>query len=123
MFSGPRWEALVERGAQVQRPLWASTGTKNPSYPDTLYVDALIGPNTVNTIPDATLEFFLDHGTVERTLDQDVDDAMSVLADVAALGVDLDDVAAQLEDEGVAAFEKSFDSLLASLEAKAEGLG
>jgi transaldolase len=121
-FSGPRWKALVERGAGPQRPLWASTGTKDPSYPDTLYVDTLIGPNTVNTIPDATLNSFLDHGTVARTLDVDVDDARSVLADIAALGIDLDDVAVQLEDEGVLAFEESFTSLLESLAAKATEL-
>ncbi len=121
-FSGPRWEALEARGAQVQRPLWASTSTKNPDYPDTLYVDSLIGPNSVNTIPDSTLGHFLDHGTVARTIDADLAEAQSVLADIAALGVDLDVVAVQLEDEGVAAFEKSFDSLLASLTAKAEGL-
>ncbi len=121
-FRGPRWDALVERGAQVQRPLWASTSTKSDDYPDTLYVDALIGPNTVNTIPDSTLANFLDHGTVARTLDDDLDGAKSILADIAALGIDLDDVAAQLEDEGVASFEKAFDSLIASLTAKAETL-
>lgn len=121
-FSGPRWEALVERGAQVQRPLWASTGTKNPEYPDTLYVDALIGANSVNTIPDNTLANFLDHGTVAATVEADVDEAMAVLAEVAALGVDLDDVARQLEEEGVASFEKAFDSLIESLTAKAETL-
>ncbi len=121
-FSGPRWKALVERGARPQRPLWASTGTKDPSYPDTLYVDTLIGPNTVNTIPDATLNSFLDHGTVARSLDIGVDDARSVLADIAALGIDLDDVAVQLENEGVLAFEKSFTSLLESLAAKATEL-
>ncbi|MBT8239623.1 MAG: transaldolase [Acidimicrobiia bacterium] len=122
IFSGPRWDALVERGARVQRPLWASTSTKNPEYPDTLYVDELIGPNTVNTIPDSTLGYFLDHGTVARTLDADMADAHNVLAQLAAVGVDLDDVAVQLEDEGVASFEKSFDDLLASLEAKAATL-
>jgi len=119
-FSGPRWEALVERGAQLQRPLWASTGTKNPEYPDTLYVDSLIGPDSVNTIPDNTLAHFLDHGTVARTVDADLDEAKSVLAEVAALGVDLDEVAVLLEDQGVASFEKAFDSLLESLTAKAE---
>lgn len=121
-FSGPRWKDLVERGARPQRPLWASTGTKDPSYPDTLYVDTLIGPNTVNTIPDATLSSFLDHGTVARTLDVSVDAARSFLADIAALGVDLDDVAVQLEGEGVLAFEKSFTSLLDSLATKAAQL-
>ena len=123
MFSGPRWEALVERGAQVQRPLWASTSTKNDAYPDTLYVDALIGPDTVNTIPDNTLANFLDHGTVARTLDADLDEARTVLADIAALGIDLDEVAQLLEDQGVASFEKAFTSLIESLEAKAKTLG
>lgn len=122
VFSGPRWDALVERGAQVQRPLWASTGTKNPEYPDTLYVDALIGPDTVNTIPDATLDNFLDHGTVARTLDVGVDEAHAIIAGVAAQGIDLAEVAQQLEDEGVASFEKAFDSLIESLTAKAETL-
>ena len=122
-FSGPRWEALVERGAKVQRPLWASTSTKNDAYPDTLYVDELIGPDTVNTIPDSTLGFFLDHGTVARTVDADVEEAMNVLAEVEALGVDLADVAVLLEDQGVASFEKAFDSLLESLDAKAKTLG
>jgi transaldolase len=121
-FSRSRWDALVERGARVQRPLWASTSTKNPDYPDTLYVDELIGPDTVNTIPDSTLEFFLDHGTVARTIDADVDGARESLAEITALGVDLDEVAVQLEDEGVAAFEKSFDSLLDSLGVKAAEL-
>lgn len=121
-FAGPRWEALVARGARPQRPLWASTSTKNPSYPDTLYVDALIGPDTVNTLPDATLEAFLDHGTVARTVDADFAAARQVLDDVTALGVDLDEVAAALEAEGVASFEKSFDDLLATLTDKADQL-
>lgn len=121
-FRGPRWDALVARGARTQRPLWASTGTKDPSYPDTLYVDTLIGPDTVNTIPDATLDAFLDHGSVARTLDVQLDEAKTVLADIAALGIDLDEVAAQLEDEGVDAFEKSFTALIESLEAKAAEL-
>jgi len=121
-FSGPRWDALVARGAQVQRPLWASTSTKNDAYPDTLYVDALIGPDTVNTIPDSTLGHFLDHGTVARTVDMGVDEAMATLAEIAALGIDLDEVAVQLEDEGVASFEKAFTSLIDSLRAKAQSL-
>lgn len=117
-FSGPRWDALAARGARMQRPLWASTSTKNPAYPDTLYIDALIGPDTVNTIPDATLEAFVDHGTVARTIDADVDGARASLDAIAEAGVDLDDVARVLEDEGVAAFEKSFVELIASLDAK-----
>ncbi len=122
VFSGPRWDALVERGAQLQRPLWASTGTKNPDYPDTLYVDQLIGPDTVNTIPDVTLAHFIDHGTVARTLDVGVEEAHEVMAAVAAQGIDMGEVAQQLEDEGVASFEKAFESLIASLTAKAETL-
>ena len=112
----------VERGAQVQRPLWASTSTKSDAYPDTLYVDSLIGPDTVNTIPDNTLANFLDHGTVARTVDADVDQAMADLAEIAALGIDLDEVAQLLEDQGVASFEKAFTSLIESLEAKAKTL-
>jgi len=122
-FSGPRWEALAERGARVQRPLWASTSTKNEAYPDTLYVDTLIGPDTVNTMPDATLDAFEDHGTVARTIDADPAAARAVLAAIEAAGVDLDDVGRRLEDEGVAAFEKSFDELLDTLGSKAEELG
>ena len=119
-FRGPRWEALAARGARVQRPRWASTSTKNPAYPDTLYIDGLIGPRTVNTIPDATIEAFEDHGSIARTLDQGVDEARADLDALAAVGVDLDDVGRVLEDEGVAAFAKSFDELIGSLQTKAE---
>jgi len=117
-FTGPRWEALVARGAKVQRPLWASTSTKNPDYSDTLYVDALIGPDTVNTLPDNTLAAFADHGTVARTVDADPAQAHQVLASLEALGVSMEDVSQVLEDEGVAAFVKSFDDLLANLAEK-----
>jgi transaldolase len=117
-FAGERWEALAGRGAKVQRPLWASTSTKNPEYPDTLYVDNLIGPHTVNTMPDATMEAFRDHGTLSRTVDQDVEEADAVWAQLADVGIDLDDVAAQLEREGVASFQKSFTELIDALEAK-----
>jgi transaldolase len=122
IFSGPRWEALVERGARVQRPLWASTSTKNPDYPDTLYVDELIGPDTVNTLPDNTLEAFEHRGTVARTVDEGVQEAHAVIKALAGLGIHMDEVTQQLEDEGVAAFEKSFDELLAALGEKATGL-
>jgi transaldolase len=122
MFSGPRWQALADQGARVQRPLWASTSTKNPAYPDTLYVDELIGPDTVNTLPDATIEAFADHGTLTRRVDADVDAADAVWQGLADVGVDMDDVAATLEREGVASFEKSFDELLAALEAKSAEL-
>lgn len=122
VFSGPRWEALAAKGARVQRPLWASTSTKNPEYPDTLYVDTLIGPDTVNTMPEATLEAFDDHGTVARTVDADFAAAQDVVDRATAVGVDLDDVSRVLEDEGVAAFSKSFDELITTLEAKAAEL-
>ncbi len=121
-FSGPRWEALSARGARVQRPLWASTSTKNPAYPDTLYVDQLIGPDTVNTLPDATLEAFLDHGQLARTVDADPAAAQAVLDRVTDVGVDLEAVAHRLEDEGVSAFVKSFDDLIESLTATADRL-
>ena len=120
-FSGPRWEALVARGARVQRPLWASTSTKNPAYPDTLYVDELIGPDTVNTLPDATIDAFADHGTPARTIDvaTAVIESTRTWARLAHVGVDMDDVAAQLEREGVTSFQASFDDLLGALAVKA----
>src|SRR5205085_1359537 len=117
-----RWEALVARGARVQRPLWASTSTKNPAYPDLLYVDNLIGPDTVNTMPDATIEAFLDHGTVARTVDQGVEEAGRVLDALGPLGVDMGDVGETLEDEGVASFSKSYDELMQALSDKANAL-
>jgi transaldolase len=117
-FSGPRWQALAARGARVQRPLWASTSTKNPAYPDTLYVDELIGPDTVNTMPDNTLVAVLDHGRIDRTIDADPARARGVLDALAGVGVDLDDVTRTLEEEGVASFSKSFHELLSTLDAK-----
>ncbi len=107
----------------MQRPLWASTSTKNPAYPDLLYVDGLIGPDTVDTMPDATIEAFLDHGTVARTVDVGVDEARADLAGLAELGIELDDVTAQLEVEGVNSFAKSFDELIERLGEKAAALG
>ncbi len=121
-FSGPRWEALAARGAHRQRPLWASTSTKNPAYPDLLYVDSLIGPDTVNTMPDATVAAFLDHGTVARTVDTDVAGAEAHLEALQRVGIDMADVAAVLEDEGVASFSKSYDELLQSLHDKANAI-
>jgi transaldolase len=121
-FSGPRWEALAARGARVQRPLWASTSTKNPAYPDTLYVDPLIGPDTVNTMPEVTLEAFEDHGTLARTVDADPDAARRVFEGLRSVGVDLEDVSHTLEDQGVASFAKSFDELITTLSSKAEEL-
>jgi transaldolase len=121
-FRGPRWDALVARGARVQRPLWASTSTKNAAYPDTLYVDTLIGPDTVNTMPEATLQAFDDHGTLARTVDADPDAARATFDAIRTVGVDLDDVSRVLEEQGVASFAKSFDELITTLSSKAEDL-
>jgi transaldolase len=123
IFSGEGWERLVEAGAHVQRPLWASTSTKNPDYPDTLYVDELIGPDTVNTMPDATIEAARDHATPERTVDSEVGAAYQLVDELRSIGVPFDDIVQrQLVDEGVAAFAKSYDSLLETLERKASEL-
>jgi transaldolase len=123
IFGGPRWEALAAEGARVQRPLWGSTSTKNPDYPDTLYVDELIGPDTVNTMPDATIEAARDHATPERTVDRDVDRARQVIEQVRGAGVDLDRIVLdELVHEGVEAFAGSYDSLLETLERKAAEL-
>jgi transaldolase len=121
-FSGGRWEALAARGARLQRPLWASTSTKNPAYPDTLYIDSLIGPDTVNTMPDDTIAAFEDHGAVARTVDRGLDECHRVMDRLAAVGVDMDDVGRVLEAEGVASFAKSFDELLGVLADKAAAL-
>lgn len=110
-----RWKALAAKGAQPQRLLWASTGTKNPDYPDTLYVDTLIGPDTVNTMPPKTMDAFRDHGTAAQTLTQEVGEAKQVLDDAQRLGLDLDGVTKTLVEEGVASFAKSFDDLLAAI--------
>jgi transaldolase len=121
-FSDKRWEALAEAGARTQRPLWASTSTKNPAYPDLKYVDGLIGPDTVDTMPDATVAAFLDHGTLARTVDADVEQAKVELEKLREAGVDMDDVVRVLEDEGVAAFAKSFDEAVDVLTTKAAEL-
>jgi transaldolase len=109
-------------GARAQRPLWASTSTKNPLYPDTLYVDQLIGPSTVNTLPDQTMEAFADHGTVTRTIDSNVEDAESAWIQLRNFGIDMTEIADQLEREGVDSFQKSFQELIAALEQKLETL-
>lgn len=121
-FSGPRWEALAAKGARYQRPLWASTSTKNPTYPDTLYVDTLIGPNTVNTLPEGTLLAFEDHGTAARTIDADPAGAQAVIDGLVEVGIDLVDVSEKLETEGVGSFTKSFDEVLATLGDRARGM-
>lgn len=118
-FSGPRWERLAGAGAVPQRPLWASTSTKNPSYPDTLYVDELIGPDTVNTLPEQTLEAFDDHGRCERRVDADIETSRRNWDRLADAGIDLVDVAATLEEEGLASFVSSFEDLIAVLGDKA----
>ena len=118
LFESDRFKALEAKGAKPQRPLWASTGAKNPAYSDTLYVDSLIGPNTVNTMPSKTIEAFLDHGTVERTVDHELHEARCAMAELAALGIDLDAVTHQLEEEGIASFVASFESLISGVEAK-----
>jgi transaldolase len=123
IFSGERWEALAAKGANVQRPLWASTSTKNPDYPDTLYVDELIGPDTVNTMPDATIDAARDHATPKRTVDQGVEEAHRVIERVKEAGIDFDDIVGrQLVDEGVKSFAASFDSLIETISEKAASL-
>lgn len=117
-----RFQRLAANGARVQRPLWASTSTKNPAYRDTLYVDELIGRDTVNTLPDNTLEAFDDHGTCASRIDHDLDGARRVWDELQHLGVDLQNVAEQLEREGVSSFQKSFDELIAALGVKAAAL-
>ena len=121
-FSGSRWDVLAAKGARVQRPLWASTGTKNPAFSDVKYVEALIGPDTVNTLPPATLDAFRDHGAVARTVDADVVGAGDAIARIEAAGVSLSEVTDQLLIEGLASFQKSFDSLLAGIETKTAAL-
>jgi transaldolase len=121
-FQGGRWDALAARGARVQRPLWASTGTKNKAYSDVLYVDELIGPDSVNTLTEATIEAFEDHGQLRRTVDADVDEAERVWAELGEVGVDMDDVSARLEREGVDSFTKSFDELIEALQTKVDEL-
>ncbi len=118
IFSGTAWESLVQHGARVQRPLWASTSTKNPAYPDTVYVDQLIGPDSVNTLPDATIEAFRDHGTIERTIDRDVSASRRIWESLSRVGVDLEDVSLRLEDEGLTSFQNSFDDLMTTLDNK-----
>ena len=123
LFSGPRWEALAAKGAHVQRPLWASTSTKNPAYPDTLYVDTLIGPDTVNTMPEATIDAVRDHGVAARTIDTKVDAAEAHMRELREIGIDLDQILVhELVDEGVASFTDSFISLLTTIAEKADEL-
>jgi transaldolase len=118
IFSGPRWEPLAAAGARPQRCLWASTSTKNPAYRDVLYVEELIGPDTVNTMPLETVQAFQDHGVVRDTLTEGVEEAHALLRELAAAGVDYDDVTDTLEREGVQKFSESFAHLLEGIDAK-----
>ena len=122
VFGGARWAALAAKGARVQRPLWASTGTKNPAYSDVLYVDELIGPHTVNTMPPATMAAFKDHGSAAARLTEGVDQALEVLEQVKAIGVDYERLTEKLQVDGVDAFVKSFDALMSVLAAKSKEL-
>lgn len=122
LMTEPPMRALLERGVRPQRPLWASTGTKNPAYSDVLYVDSLIGPDTVNTVPPDTLEAFIDHGAVRPTLEPSAAGARADLAALAALGVDLEAATRELEAEGVRAFQDSWSQLLHSVGEKARSL-
>lgn len=115
LFSGERWARLEAAGAHKQRCLWASTSTKNPEYPDTLYVTELIGPDTVNTMPDATIDAFENHGVVRRTLDADLEEARAQMQALPGLGIDMAQVTYELEREGVQSFDDSFDELLSTV--------
>ena len=118
-YAGARWEDLAAAGARVQKPLWASTSTKDPDYPDTKYVEPLVGKQTVNTMPEATIDAFRDHGrVVPGSVEQGVEEALDVPARLAALGVDLDEVTDALVEEGIAKFEQPFDALLENLREK-----
>ena len=120
IFSGSEWEALEAKGAKLQRPLWASTGTKNKAYSDTKYVDDLIAPHTVNTIPPATMVAFVDHGKAALTLEKDLDGAKARAKELADSGIDLKAVCAKLLADGVEAFNNAFRSLMSSIEVKAK---
>ena len=115
-FSGERWEKLAAKGAKPQRLLWASTGSKNPAFKDTKYVEALIGPDTVDTVPLETIEAFRDHGIAANTLEQGLDKATAILEKIKTLGIDIDAITQQLEDEGIEKFNKPFEKLLQSIE-------
>ena len=115
-FAGMRWEKLKYKGARVQRPLWASTSTKNPNYPDTIYIDNLIGAETVNTVPPATLEAFRDHGVASMTIMRDLEEAQNAIDQLESAGISMDTVTQELEDEGVKAFSEAFEQLLKTID-------
>jgi transaldolase/glucose-6-phosphate isomerase len=122
LLDSAAWQRLASRGARPQRLLWASTGTKNPGYSDLLYVDSLIGPDTINTMPPATLQLFEDHGTVRRTLPEDASQAHTIMERLAAGGVDFADVTRALEADGIEKFAKSFETLLGMIATKRRAL-
>ncbi|HEY5219748.1 MAG TPA: transaldolase [Gemmatimonadaceae bacterium] len=122
-FGTRRWQTLASKGARVQRPLWASTSTKNPAYRDVMYVEDLIGPDTVNTMPPATIEAFRDHGNTKRTVDEGVDVARQEIGAIEAAGISMRDVTDKLLADGLASFGKSYDSLIAGLAKKSQQLG
>ena len=122
LFSGPRWDRLAALGARPQRPLWASTSTKNPAYPDTLYVDNLIGPHTVNTLPETTANAFDDHGIPSRTIDADLESTQAFWYSLPRAGIDMLEVADLLEEQGLDAFSTSFENALDALKEKANTL-
>ncbi len=120
IFSGPRWEALASKGAQTQRVLWASTSTKNPAYRDVMYVEELIGPDTVNTMPPATIDAFRDHGKLRKSLTEDVAGAQKVMDDLAKAGISIKEVTTKLTADGVKLFADAFHKLLAAVEKSIE---
>lgn len=122
-FSGPRWERLAGRGAETQRLLWASTGTKNPAYSDVLYIEELIGPDTVNTAPPSTIDAFRDHGRVTASLQRDAAGAKAVLDELEASGISLAEITGRLLDDGIRLFDEAYDTLLAAIEAKIPNAG
>ena len=122
-IAGSRWKALAAKGATVQRPLWASTSTKNPAYRDVMYVEELIGPDIVNTMPPQTISAFADHGVVKRTVDVDVDKSQQTITALEQHGILMRDVTDKLLADGVASFQKSFDDLIAGLQKKTKALG
>ena len=122
-FSSPRWKALEAKGARVQKPLWASTSTKNPAYRDVMYVEQLIGPRSINTLPPQTIDAYKDHGETRRTVDADIDEARRTLERLEQSGISMKSVTDRLLADGLASFQKSFDSLIAGLERKSRQLG
>jgi transaldolase len=122
VYDGPRWEALAEAGARVQKPLWASTSTKDPAYPDVLYVETLIGPHTINTLPDSTVEAFRDHGNVADTVEIAIEEQYAVLRRLEGVGISMKEVTDSLVDEGIDKFSEPFDALMRDLDAKRKSL-